>query len=101
MADPAEVLAQQITDRVVELVVNALDVNDLVARVDLNVVLGSVDIDAVLKKLDLTPRERRRAARPRRGAACLTLSSCSPPSQPESFQLGPLTRHQRGLMIER
>jgi hypothetical protein len=53
MTDPAEVLAQQITERVVELVVNALDVNDLVARVDLNAVLGGVDIDAVLKKVEL------------------------------------------------
>lgn len=53
MTDPAEVLAQQITDRVVELVVNALDVNDLVARVDLNAVLGGVDIDAVLAKVDV------------------------------------------------
>lgn len=53
MADPAEVLAQQITDRVVELVVNALDVNELVTRVDLNAVIGAVDIDAVLTKIDL------------------------------------------------
>jgi hypothetical protein len=53
MTDPAEVLAQQITDRVVELVVNALDVNELVARVDLNALLGAVDIDAVLKKIEL------------------------------------------------
>lgn len=53
MTDPAEVLAQQITDRVVELVVNALDVNELVARVDLNAVIGAVDIDAVMKKIDL------------------------------------------------
>jgi hypothetical protein len=53
MADPAEVLAQQITDRVVELVVNALDVNELVARVDLNAVIGAVDIDEVLTKIDL------------------------------------------------
>jgi hypothetical protein len=53
MTDPAEVLAQQITDRVVELVVNALDVNDLIARVDLNAVLGAVDVDGVLKKVEL------------------------------------------------
>jgi hypothetical protein len=53
MTDPAEVLAQQITDRVVELVVSALDVNGLVARVDLNAMLGGVDIDTVLTKVDV------------------------------------------------
>jgi len=46
------VLAQQITDRVVELVVNALDVNDLIARVDLNAVLGA-DMAALVEETDL------------------------------------------------
>ena len=53
VADPAETLAQEITDRVVELVVNALDVNELAARIDLNALISRVDIDAVLKKVDV------------------------------------------------
>jgi hypothetical protein len=51
--NPVEALAQQITERVVDLLVGALDVNQLAGRVDLNAVLARVDIDAVLEKLDL------------------------------------------------
>lgn len=51
--DPAEALAQQVTERVVDLVVGALDVNELVARVDVNAIISRVDIDAVLRKIDL------------------------------------------------
>ena len=51
--DPAEALAQQVTERVVDLVVGALDVNELAARVDVNAILSRVDIDAVLRKIDL------------------------------------------------
>jgi hypothetical protein len=51
--DPAEALAQQVTERVVDLVVGALDVNELAARVDVNAILARVDIDAVLRKIDL------------------------------------------------
>ena len=53
MTDPAEVLAQEATERVVELVVNALDVNELAARIDLNALLSRVDVDAILKKVDV------------------------------------------------
>src|ERR1700741_2181977 len=45
VTDPAEVLAQEATERVVELVVNALDVNELAARIDLNALLSRVDVD--------------------------------------------------------
>jgi precorrin-6x reductase len=51
--DPAEALAQQVTDRVVDLVVGAVDVNELAARVDVNAILSRVDFDAVLRKIDL------------------------------------------------
>jgi hypothetical protein len=51
--NPVEALAQQVTERVVDLLVGALDVNQLAARVDLNAVLARVDIDAVLTKIDL------------------------------------------------
>jgi hypothetical protein len=51
--NPVEALAQQVTERVVDLLVGALDVNELVARVDLNAILARVDVDEVLKKVDL------------------------------------------------
>jgi hypothetical protein len=53
VTDPAEALAQQVTERVIDLLVNALDINELAARIDLNALLGRVDFDAVLKKVDL------------------------------------------------
>jgi hypothetical protein len=53
VTDPAEVLAQEATERVVDLVVNALDVNELAARIDLNALLGRVDVDAILKRVDV------------------------------------------------
>ena len=53
VTDPAEALAQEATDRVVELVVNALDVNELAARIDLNILISRVDVDAILKKVDV------------------------------------------------
>ena len=53
VTDPAEVLAQEATERVVELVVNALDVNELAARIDLNALLSRVDVDAIVKRVDL------------------------------------------------
>jgi hypothetical protein len=51
--NPVEAIAQQVTERVVDLLVSALDVNELAARIDLNALLGRVDIDTILKKVDL------------------------------------------------
>jgi hypothetical protein len=51
--NPVEAIAQQVTERVVDLLVSALDVNELAARIDLNALLDRVDINAVLKKVDL------------------------------------------------
>jgi hypothetical protein len=51
--NPVEAIAQQVTERVVDLLVSALDVNELAARIDLNALIGRVDIDALLKKVDL------------------------------------------------
>jgi hypothetical protein len=48
-----EALAQAVTDRAVELVMSAVDVNALLDRVDLNAVLDQVDIDRVLDRIDL------------------------------------------------
>jgi hypothetical protein len=53
VTDPAEALAQEVTERVVDLLLNALDVNELATRIDLNAVLGRVDVDAILKKVDV------------------------------------------------
>ena len=45
--------AQATTERVVELVVSALDVNALLDQVDLNAVLDQVDLDRMLDQVDL------------------------------------------------
>ena len=48
-----EAIAQQVTERVVDLLVSALDVNELAARIDLNALLDRVDINRILKQVDL------------------------------------------------
>lgn len=53
MTDPVEAVAQRVAERVLDLLVNALDVNALVARVDLNAALGQVDVNEFLAKVDL------------------------------------------------
>jgi hypothetical protein len=53
VTDPAETLAQQVTERVVDLVVSALDINEIVASVDLNAVLSRIDLDALLGRMDI------------------------------------------------
>ena len=40
-----EAIAQQVTERVVDLLVSALDVNELATRIDLNVLLDRVDVN--------------------------------------------------------
>jgi hypothetical protein len=49
----AEALAQAVADRVVELVVSALDMNALLERVDLNAVLDQIDINGLLDQVDV------------------------------------------------
>ena len=48
-----EALAQAVTERAVDLVVSALDVNALLDEVDLNAVLDQVDINELLDRIDL------------------------------------------------
>ena len=48
-----EALAQAVTERAVELVMSALDLNALLDQVDLNAVLDELDIDRVLDRIDL------------------------------------------------
>lgn len=49
----SEAWAQAATERAVELVVSALDVNALLDQVDLNAVLDQVDINQLLDRIDL------------------------------------------------
>lgn len=49
----AEALAQAVADRVVELVVSALDMNALLERVDVNAVLDQIDINGLLDQVDV------------------------------------------------
>lgn len=53
MNNPAEVLAQQVTERVLDLILAALDVNELLARVDVNALLAQVDVNALLNRVDV------------------------------------------------
>ena len=45
LTDPAEALAQRVAERVVDLVVEVLDVNALMQRLDLNAVLRRVNVN--------------------------------------------------------
>jgi hypothetical protein len=54
VTDPLETLSQRVAERVVDLVVQALDVNALVGRVDLNAVLDQVDVNKLLARLDVS-----------------------------------------------
>jgi hypothetical protein len=53
VTDPLETLAQRVAERVVQLVVDALDVNALLAQVDVNALLSRVDVAAVIDRVDL------------------------------------------------
>lgn len=48
-----EVLAQAVTERAVDLVVSALDVNAVLDQVDINRVLDQIDLDRLLGRMDL------------------------------------------------
>ncbi len=53
LAPPAEALAQLVAERVVEIVVAALDVNALLNRVDVNALLDRTDVDRLLDRTDV------------------------------------------------
>jgi hypothetical protein len=53
VADPLESLAQRVAERVIDLVLNALDLNALILRIDLNAVLEQVDVTALVDRIDL------------------------------------------------
>ena len=53
VTDPLESLAQRVAERAIDIVIQSLDINDLVARLDLNAVLDRVDVAALLARVDL------------------------------------------------
>ena len=53
VTDPLESLAQRVAERAIDLVIQSLDINELVARLDLNAVLDRVDVAALLGRVDL------------------------------------------------
>jgi hypothetical protein len=53
MTEQAEPRAQEVAERVVDLVVRSLDVNALVQQIDLNAVLSQIDVNALVDRVDL------------------------------------------------
>lgn len=53
MIDPLEALTQRVAERVIDLAIHALDLNEVVAQLDLNAVLERVDLNALLQRVDL------------------------------------------------
>ena len=49
----ADLLAQAVAERAIDLVVSALDVNELLEQVDLNAALDKIDLNRLLERLDL------------------------------------------------
>ncbi len=53
ITDPVEQMAQRVAERVVDLVLQVLDVNALLAQVDVNALLDKIDVTALLERVDL------------------------------------------------
>jgi len=53
VGDPLESMAQHVAERAVDLVLNAVDLNEVMQRVDLNALLARVDMNALLSQVDL------------------------------------------------
>ena len=53
ITDPIEATAQRVAERVVDLVLQVLDINALLAQVDVNALLEKVDVAALLERVDL------------------------------------------------
>jgi hypothetical protein len=53
VTDPLEQLAQRVAERVLDLVIEALDINALIARLDLNAVLDRIDVARSLERVDI------------------------------------------------
>jgi hypothetical protein len=53
LAEQVESIAQGVAQRVIDLVVESLDMNALIAQIDLNAVLARVDLNEVVDRIDL------------------------------------------------
>lgn len=53
LSDPMDSLAQAVAERVIDLVLRAVDINALLARVDVDDLIGRVDLNTVLDRVDL------------------------------------------------
>ena len=49
----AELMAQRLAERVIDIVVQAVDINAVLEQVDLNALVARVDVNAPLKQLDV------------------------------------------------
>ena len=52
-AEQIESIAQAVAQRVIDLVIEALDMNALIARIDLNVVLGRINLNSLIAQVNL------------------------------------------------
>jgi len=52
-ANRMEQLVESIAERVVNLVLDAVDINALVAQIDMDAVLSKVDVDGIVSKVDV------------------------------------------------
>lgn len=59
MRSVSELLAQRVMERVLDLVVQSLDVNELVRQVDADALLRELDLNAVIEKIDVNALLRR------------------------------------------
>jgi uncharacterized RDD family membrane protein YckC len=59
LTDPIEQLAQAVAERVVQLMVAAIDVNAVLERVDVDAVLARVDVDQLVARADVEAIVRR------------------------------------------
>jgi len=53
ITDSVEQMAQRVAERVVDLVLQVLDINALLAQVDLNALLEKIDVSVLLERVDL------------------------------------------------
>jgi uncharacterized RDD family membrane protein YckC len=59
LTDPIEQLAQAVAERVVQLIVAAIDVNQVLERVDLEAILRRVDVNELVARVDVDEIVRR------------------------------------------
>jgi hypothetical protein len=53
VTDPLEALAQRVAERVIDIVVEVLDINEILRQVDMNAMLDRVDVNPILDRVDV------------------------------------------------